>query len=439
MKIPARLRQTVSTSQGSGLLAALLILISGTLIHVFSYTQLHQQLSQQQQHDIEQQLQRLATALAPALLREDRISLNLTLSDWQHSRGIESIRVLNPDQQLIAEIGRSRGKADSLRQIITRDDRVLGHLHANINHQHAHQTARRYLSLGLMATAFLAVLAGLAIYQLTDYLLRYVAHLSQALDQWDEHNPAALPSKPLLPELQQLHRSIRRLTTQQEHKLQLKSALNQFTSHRSANSNAHYQHCAMLYIELSNLAELQRSLTAEALSEQLNSTYAQLNQAAKLYNGKLDRYLGDGIVLIFGLSHSSPQSALHCLHAAQLFLGLHKAQIPHALTFRIAAHWGPVLMTATHDEQELQSNLIGDSLHWAARLAAHNDSGDIVASAPLKACLDPSLTIHWQTGPCIDDWHGIQQRSFRLTALSDKTEALIQRQIKHIQAITENA
>lgn len=439
MKIPARLRQTVNTSQGSGLLAALLILVSGLLISVFSYTQLHQQLSQQQQRDIEQQMQRLATALAPALLREDRISLNLTLSDWQHDRGIESIRVLNPDQQLVAEVGRSHSQSDSLRQIITRDDRVLGHLHANINHRHAHQMARRYLSLGLMATAFLAVLAGLAIYQLTEYLLRYLQQLSATLEHWDEQTPLALPNAPHLPELQSLHRAIEGVATRHEQKLSVQSALNQFISHNSTSAIAHYQHCAMLYIELSNLAELQRSLTAGELSERLNKTYARLNQAAKLYDGKLDRYLGDGIVMIFGLSHSSPQSALHCLHAAQLFLGLNSISQPNPLKVRLAAHWGPVLMTSGLDEHGIQSSLVGDSLHWAARLARHNDSGHVVASAPLKACLDPSLTIHWQAGPCIDDWHGIQQRSFQLDALSDKTEALIQRQMKHIQAITENA
>lgn len=439
MKIPARLRQTVNTSQGSGLLAALLILLSGVLINAFSYSQLHQQLSQQQQRDIEQQLQRLATALAPALLREDRISLNLTLSDWQHGRGIESIRVLNPDQQLIAEIGRSHAQTDSLRQIITRDDRVLGHLQANINHHHAHQMARRYLSLGLMATAFLAVLAGLAIYQLTDYLLRDVQKLRDALNSWDDQTPAKLPEKPLLPELQQLHHAIARLAVNHEQKLRLQSALNQFISNDSPSPNAHYQHCAMLYIELSNLADLQRNLSAEELSQQLNITYTRLNQAAKLYNGKLDRYLGDGIVMMFGLAHSGPQSALHCLHAAQLFLGLNKRDQHHALRFRLAAHWGPILLTTGQDDHGLQSSLVGDSLHWAARLAAHNDSEHVVASAPLKACLDPGLTIHWQAGPCIDDWHGIQQRSFQLSALSDKTEALIQRQIKHIQAMTENA
>mgnify|MGYP000856081271 CR=1 FL=1 len=178
------------------------------------------------------------------------------------------------------------------------------------------------------------------------------------------------------------------------------------------------------------------------MSQTLSHYYRLLSHAAKLYNGRLDRFLGDGVVMIFGVPSADQQSAMHSLCAAQLFQGLVSQVHEHdhsiyPLEFRIAVHWGPVLMTPLQGEGQLHGNLIGDTLHWAAQLASSAEERGVLASCELVKHLDDD--IDWREGPMISDLHGREQCSYWLQQLPEKTRSLIQRQIKHITALTTNA
>ena len=47
--------------------------------------------------------------------------------------------------------------------------------------------------------------------------------------------------------------------------------------------------------------------------------------------------------------------------------------------------------------------------------------------------------IRWDEGPLVSDLHGREQNSYWLNTLPEKNRSLIQRQIKHITAMAENA
>ena len=442
--------QKLNLSQISGLLAATLALITGLIISLLTWSHLHDQLSLRLQQDAQRQLQRLTVAIAPSLLLQDRVSISVTLQEWVRGPELDAIRVLNNNQQIIAETGRAGANSFELSQPVTQDNVSIGILRAYLNLEPIRQTAGRYLALGIIITAFCALLCGLAVLALAERYLKYIRQLQQQLQHWQQDTSALLelPASPALGELQELHQTLSALARQQHQQQAIQQALARFSagSAPAASTRLQYHDCAMLFIEIEDLDSLQASLSAEELTHNLNRYYRLLTQAAKLYNGKLDRYIGNGAVMLFGMSgnHSSEERnhhALHCLYAAQLFLGLIRNCRPEPQTpcirFRLAAHWGPVLLAPlSADKSTTHCDLIGDTLHWAAHLAHHSQNQELLVSATLHAEIQPQEDLHWQDGPDLTDLHGRPQQNYWLQQLPEKQQSLISRQIRHITAMT---
>ena len=148
--------------------------------------------------------------------------------------------------------------------------------------------------------------------------------------------------------------------------------------------------------------------------------------------------------MLFGVPGRDRNAAMHCLYAARLFTSLvnhlHETSsgvLP--LEFNVAAHWGPVLMAPLQDGVSTQYSLIGDAVHWAYHLAAQSEERRIIASQTLIEMLEDGHDIIWSEGPNIRDLHGGVQPTYWLNQLPEKTESLIQRQMKHITSMTESA
>lgn len=445
MRIVSLIGQKLNISQICGLLAGCLVMVSGVIISTLGFSHLQQQAESRIQLDAQRQLQRLTIALAPSLLKQDRISLNLTLSEWSKGPELTAIQVLNTSQQVIAESGQARAGMLEISQPVTQDNVAAGLLRASVDLAPAGQAARHYLALGLIATGLLALIAALAMYQLADRAMRYLRQLSVSLTNWQNTDkPLQLPPVPRIGELKTIHSELNKVSQREQHQRAMEEALGRFVYNQPKQPLPvlHYHECALLFIEIQDLEILQARLSADELSEVLNHYHKLLSQAAKLYNGKLDRYMGDGIVMMFGVGQpaSGGREALHCLYAAQLFLGLHNhgANTTVPVSFRLAAHWGNVLLAPIAQEDRTECSLIGDTVHWAYHLASNSEDQRLLASQELINQLMDHDDIRWDEGPLVSDLHGREQNSYWLNTLPEKNRSLIQRQIKHITAMTEN-
>ncbi|WP_430460189.1 adenylate/guanylate cyclase domain-containing protein [Thalassolituus sp. LLYu03] len=429
-------------------MAGCLVLFSGILVSTLTYSHLRAQMETRLQQDAQRQLQRLTIAIAPSLLKQDRISLNLTLSEWNTGPEITAIQVLNINQQVIAESGRQDTGLLELSQPVNQDNTAAGLLRARLDLSSAGQSARHYLALGLIASGLSALLCALLCYQLAERGMRYLRQLTVSLSNWQNNDkPLQLPPVPRIQEFTTIHRELNKVSQREQHQRAMEEALGRFVYGQVAEPNRllRYHECALLFIEIQDLEILQSRLSADELSQALNQYHRLLSHAAKLYNGKLDRYIGDSVVMMFGIGRPGGGSheALHCLYAAQLFLGLvsHLQEHDSKLTpveFRIAAHWGNVLLAPiTHDEKT-ECSLIGDTVHWASHLAGSSEENRLLVSQELVDHLPGDNAIQWEEGPVVSDLHGREQTSYWLTQLPEKNHSLIQRQIKHITAMTEN-
>lgn len=436
--------QKLNLSQVCGLFAAIMILTTGLCIGLLTYQ--HQQTLAENtlRTNASLQLQRLALAIAPSLLNEDRVSLNLTLNEWQLDHSIPAIRILNTQQQVIATSGRFTQSGQIISQEINQDRLAIGTLQANLDLSAATNDARRYLSISLFVSALLALIGAWISYLLSERHLTFLRVLPDKLKQWQDGETLVLPA-PQINEFQPLYQALTDISEQEQQRRLYQQAMDQFISSDSQAESQQgfcYQDCALLYIEILDLEVLQNRLSANELSMLLNQYHKLLNQAAKLYNGKLDRFQGDGIVMLFGLPASGTNNMVHSLYAAMLFLGLvdhirenNRHLLP--LEFRIAAHYGPVLLAPIGEDQPIQGNLIGDTIHWAAHLAQSSEERRLLVSQAMLDQVQEVDDIQWLEGHEVADLHGNLQLSHWLDKLPEKNQSLIQRQIKHIVAMTE--
>lgn len=439
-------RRKFNLGQTCGLIAAVQLLIAGLLISLLIYGHLQEGLRQEQEENGFRQLQRLSLVIAPLVIQQDRVSLNVTLKDWNPGPELSSVRVLDTEGNTLAETGRLTGQFIKLP--LTQDNAVFGAIEATVSLETADRTATRYLSLALIATGLCAMLGGLLAYHLAERVSAYVTSLTRNLQAWSAgaqlQAPEYTPSG--LTECTELQQVIQTLEQNEARRHALESALNRFVfrTDKPRRQNVTYQRCALLYFEITDLESQLERLTATELAESLEEYHRLLTQAAKLYNGTLDRYQGNGIVMIFGLPDGNERDTLHCIYAAQLCIGLirqarRKRPVLERINLRCAAHWGPVLLSPVSDGNNTQYSLIGDTLYWTAHLASSSDQNRVLVSQSLVSELPVEIGMEWDEGPGVTNLQGQQQQSFWLRSLPEKSRTLIDRQIHHIAAMTEKA
>ena len=445
-----KISQRLTSSQQWAAFIGLSILVTGLCFSYLVTSQLRQQLLLQQQQLATSLVTDASILLRSSLSKDDRISANILLKDWVDQKLILSATLYNSTQQPIAEQGLvelSDFDVYWLNQAVTDEEQLIGHLRVAINMSQAYDISQRNAALLMLSSLMLSFITGGIAYLWGYRLMRANQLQILALENLRDGKVLTLIDDNAFSQDDQiLTNVVNSLIRQKQHKIAVKRSLENFmASPAISNTNSlAYHHSALLFIEIQGFSELQQQLSADQLSETLNGYHQLLSQAAKLYNGTLDRYMGDGILIIFGYPDKDPRDASHCLYAAHLFLGLvqelqrtdDKLQ---QLNFKLSAHWGPVLVAPLEMNQQQEFNLIGDTVHWTAQLAQQSKEMRLLVSQDLVNELKDAEQILWQPGPSLMDLNANEHETRWLDALPDTAEKLIDRQVKHIMAMKEKA
>lgn len=442
--------QRFTTSQQWAAIIALAILITGLTFSYLVTGQLRQQLIVQQQQLATNLVRDASILLRTNLSKNDRVSANVILQDWVDQELILSATLYNATQQPIAEQGLLELDGYDvfwLNQSVTDDNQLIGHLRVAINMSKAYEITRHNAALLFFASIMLSLITGGVAYLWGERLsLSNLKQTKAVKDLKGSELPATIDQESYSLNDHNLTLAINDLILHKQQKENVKKSLEKFmASPPISNSDSLvYHQSALLFIEIQGFSELQKKLSAQELSEALNGYHRLLSHAAKLYNGTIDHYMGDGILVIFGYPDKDPRDASHCLYAARLFLGLVQelqrtdSQLQQ-LNFKLSAHWGPVLIAPLEMNQQLEFNLIGDTVHWTAQLAHQGKDMELLVSQNLVDQLSDADNINWQAGPELMDLDAKEHQTHWLNALPENAEKLIDRQVKHIVAMKEKA
>jgi len=111
----------------------------------------------------------------------------------------------------------------------------------------------------------------------------------------------------------------------------------------------------------------------------LNSYFQAMGQVIEAHGGRVDKFLGDGILAYFGLDQDPRDGCLNAVNAArqmaQDLIEVNKKLahvISHDLSIGVGLHFGDVILGEVGFQEKKQLTIIGDTVNTASRLEALN-------------------------------------------------------------------
>lgn len=153
----------------------------------------------------------------------------------------------------------------------------------------------------------------------------------------------------------------------------------------------------ILFSDIKNFTRLCEDHSPEHITEMLNDFFDQWNGLVKQHNGTVDKYIGDAIMVIFGLQDpaGSCAAAVRCAMAMdarwEAFAAeLQSKGLPVPENFGIGLHWGEVIIGDLGSSDRKNFTVVGDTVNIASRLEAEtrNQNSRLLLSDAVYRQLD---------------------------------------------------
>lgn len=140
---------------------------------------------------------------------------------------------------------------------------------------------------------------------------------------------------------------------------------------------------AVLFADIRGFTGISEQIGARKTAELLTQFRVIIMDSATRNNGIIDKFIGDGALVIFGLHGDFKQSCLDAIDMAEDLLNAIEKwndgrveQGLESIRLAIGIHAGPAVIGAIGDDRRLEFTAIGDTINTAARLeelAKHQD------------------------------------------------------------------
>lgn len=144
----------------------------------------------------------------------------------------------------------------------------------------------------------------------------------------------------------------------------------------------------VLFADVTGFTALAERNDVEVVSMTLNDCFSGLISTVLRYEGTIDKFIGDGIMAIFGapLAHENdPERAMRCalemLSDIEQFNVQTTIDLPSPLGLHVGLHSGWVIAGNVGSDLRMNYSVIGDTVNLASRLVELAPRGDIYMSA----------------------------------------------------------
>ena len=236
---------------------------------------------------------------------------------------------------------------------------------------------------------------------------------SPGREQFNEHQRDLLAA---IANLAAIHIERARLTEALREQAQLRQNFERFMSPNVAQMMASYfvQHgqlwepqeliVSVLFADVKGFTSLSESLSPRDVQDLLNEYFHEMTEVIFSHNGTLDKYIGDGIMAVFGAPQLAKpidpeESAIQATDAALGMIEAHRRLIERldpakAFAFRIGINTGPVYAGFFGTRQRLEYTVMGDTVNTASRLEGKADLNSVLISEATRRMLGD--TFHLQ-------------------------------------------
>ena len=147
---------------------------------------------------------------------------------------------------------------------------------------------------------------------------------------------------------------------------------------------------SVMFADIVGFTQIAEDIRPEETVSILNKYFSLITRACELNHGMVDKYLGDGIMLVFGAPQPDENHRFHAIRCALLVQHLveHENLQREKLglfpvKFRIGINSGTMLAGNMGSRERMEYTVVGDTVNLASRLCSISNSGQIVISKDL--------------------------------------------------------
>jgi len=157
---------------------------------------------------------------------------------------------------------------------------------------------------------------------------------------------------------------------------------------------------SVLFCDVRGFTTMSERLSPERVVSFLNDFYTLMIGLTFKHDGTLDKFLGDGIMAIFGAPIAHPDHALRAVRAAlDMQAGITRlsaervARGEEPIAIGIGINAGEVVAGTVGTEERMEYTVIGDNVNLASRLTANAKTGQILVSRRTRDLVEAAVDV----------------------------------------------
>lgn len=143
----------------------------------------------------------------------------------------------------------------------------------------------------------------------------------------------------------------------------------------------------VIFADIVGFTQISENMRPEELVSILNKYFSLVTRACELNYGNVDKYMGDGVMLVFGAPQPDDDHRFHAISCALLIQRLiehenrqREEQGLFPVRFRIGINSGTMLAGNMGSRERMEYTVVGDTVNLASRLCGIASSGQVIIS-----------------------------------------------------------
>jgi adenylate cyclase len=144
---------------------------------------------------------------------------------------------------------------------------------------------------------------------------------------------------------------------------------------------------AMMFTDIRGFTQMSDTMTAEQVTHMLNEYFEVMVEILFKMGGTLDKYMGDGLMALFGVPRDDPDAALQAVRcgldmqvALRSLNRTRENRGDRPITIGVGINVGEVTWGPIGSHETMDYTVIGDEVNVAARLCSMAPPGDVIIS-----------------------------------------------------------
>jgi len=150
-------------------------------------------------------------------------------------------------------------------------------------------------------------------------------------------------------------------------------------------------YATVLFADIVGFTSMSEQMSPEEVNSLLNEYFTYVDSAAHVYQGHIDKFMGDCAMVVFGIPEEDEEQTFHAISCAllihKLTKHLNEKRIKKGLpsvVFRIGINSGMMLAGNMGSKKRMEYTVVGDAVNLASRLSSVANGGEIVITKEIQ-------------------------------------------------------